>query len=168
MYVTQGDTIYIRDCEKLCENNLSNNSENSAVVDINTVMTAADSAVTTDNTTIDPHSDPDHLSTPVIDLSHTYTANNFNGIHATCATETIITNDSTTSCAEGTVQPTQLKAAPTNDLSSPPLFDPLFNPPPSHTAPWACSLTVCVPLRLGITSVSPEVFISMSHSQPQS
>lgn len=35
-------------------------------------------------------------------------------------------------------------------------FDPLLRPPPSLVAPWAHSLVVFVPLRLGINYVNPE------------
>ena len=37
-------------------------------------------------------------------------------------------------------------------------FDPLLHPPPSTLRPWARSLLVLVPLRLGIQSVSPHYF----------
>lgn len=46
------------------------------------------------------------------------------------------------------------KDADTGAMS--PLYDPLLNPPPISLPPWSCSLVVCVPLRLGISSVNKE------------
>lgn len=50
-----------------------------------------------------------------------------------------------------------------SSTQGPPLFDPLLNPPPSYTSPWDCSLVVCIPLRLGITSVSTEYIEVRAH-----
>ena len=47
-------------------------------------------------------------------------------------------------------------SAPPSSSSSSLFFDPLLRPPPSSTQPWACSLMVIVPLRLGISSVNQE------------
>lgn len=38
----------------------------------------------------------------------------------------------------------------------PDFFDPLMRPPPSAALPWASSLLLLVPLRLGVSSVSPD------------
>jgi len=34
------------------------------------------------------------------------------------------------------------------------IYDPLLNPAPASLPPWSCALMVCIPLRLGISSVS--------------
>ena len=68
--------------------------------------------------------------------------------------ETVITTNLT--MKKETTRTNTMMSSRGSSTQGPPLFDPLFNPPPSYTAPWDCSLVVCIPLRLGISSVSVE------------
>ena len=69
-------------------------------------------------------------------------------------TQPLIATNSTTK--KETVRTNMVNNISGSSTQGPPLFDPLLNPPPSYTAPWDCSLVVCIPLRLGISSVSLE------------
>jgi len=62
------------------------------------------------------------------------------------------------SCASQLRRMAQLAGQPRGSPGPSPFFDPLLHPPPSTTQPWACSLLVLVPLRLGIHSVNPDYF----------
>ena len=178
--VTQGDTIYIRDCEDLCTStstadkkdagnaskniNKNNHADKGHHISNGRTFGGGDERCSMDSTEgvlLNSISEDDTMFSNCNDGSNTSAAAdfvrsssspNYNshsypdnansniqsiGLHK----EKVITVSSSSLQSEGCTQQ---------------LFDPLFNPPPSHTAPWACSLVVCIPLRLGISSVSSE------------
>ena len=174
--VTQGDTIYIRDCEDLCTSIATadkkdtgsavkgmiknNHSDNGLHVSSGRTFGGGDERSSMDSAEgvlLNSVSEDDTMFSNCNDGSNTSAAADFvrssSSLYssypdnANCNSKAIglqkekVLNASLTQQSEGSIHT---------------LFDPLFNPPPSHTAPWGCSLVVCIPLRLGISSVSSE------------
>jgi Peptidase family C54 len=189
--VTQGDTIYIRDCEDLCTststadkkdvgnaakgNNKNNHADNGHHISNSRtfggggggdVRSSRDSAegvllnsVSEDDTMFSNGNDAYNTSVAAdfVRSSSAYNKSypdNANSNHSNNSSIKSIGHKEKVIAVSVTNQP---------EGSSQPLFDPLFNPPPSHTAPWGCSLVVCIPLRLGISSVSSEYIEVRNH-----
>ena len=182
--VTQGDTIYVRDCEDLCAMKTTSDKKEEAKDTKGKVTTNGvkngnhtnGSNVAVENSRRTEHIEDVHLNS--ISEDDTMFSNCTDDIHTTVAADFIRSNSDAT--MDNTADSIQLKTtsdskngeketnsdsqsvtattqhSATMSNSTRPIFDPLFNPPPSHTAPWACSLVVCIPLRLGISSVSVE------------
>ena len=195
--VTQGDTIYVRDCEDLCALKTTSTSDKKeeatdAKEKVTINGTASGNHMNGSNGGVENgirtgHTEDNTLNS--ISEDDTIFSNCTEDIHTTVAADFIRSHSDKT--IDNATDPTLLRTKTANTISDAkngkngengeketstksqsvtstpqhsvsmsnstrPIFDPLFNPPPSHTAPWACSLVVCIPLRLGITSVSPE------------
>ena len=174
--VTQGDTIYIRDCEDLCtststaakkdvgsavkginKNNLADNGHhisNGRTFGGGDERSSVDSA---EGVLLHSVSEDDTMFSNCNDGSNTSAAADF--VRSSSASCQSYPDEVNSVCKHiGLHKEKIINTAITqkSEGSTQPLFDPLFNPPPSHTAPWNCSLVVCIPLRLGISSVSSE------------
>jgi Peptidase family C54 len=176
--VTQGDTIYIKDCEKLCTATPQIEKKDATISSVeidkstngNHVTNSAQdflecdrrkSVESIEESTLNSISEEDTMFGTCADTINSTAAADF--VNATFCSSSSGTKKSPPkgkgSGMKGSKEPTN-NTTPINsetELKGPqPIFDPLLNPPPSYTAPWDCSLVVCIPLRLGITSVSNE------------
>lgn len=176
--VTQGDTIYIKDCEKLCTATPQIEKKDATISSVeidkstngNCVTNSAQdflecdrrkSVESIEESTLNSISEEDTMFGTCADTINSTAAADF--VNATfCSSSSGIKKSPPKgkgSGMKGSKEPTN-NSTPINsetELKGPqPIFDPLLNPPPSYTAPWDCSLVVCIPLRLGITSVSNE------------
>jgi Peptidase family C54 len=187
--VTQGDTIYIKDCEKLCTSgpHIEKKDATNSTVEIskstngNHVTNSAQdflecdrrkSVESIEETNLNSISEEDTMFSTCMDTIKPTAAADF--VNATSTSS----SSSSSSCTKkspskgkasgmkGSKEASTASTTTTTTINSEtaskvpqgpqPIFDPLLNPPPSYTAPWDCSLVVCIPLRLGITAVSSE------------
>lgn len=182
--VTQGDTIYIKDCEKLCTSgpHIEKKDATISTIEVNkstngnhVTDSAQDflegdrrkSVESIEEASLHSVSEEDTMFSTCVDTINSTAAADFVNSTATPS------STSSSSCTKkspskgkssGTkglkeflhTTPSTNRDTGTGSKGPQPIFDPLLNPPPSHTAPWDCSLVVCIPLRLGITSVSSE------------
>ncbi len=164
--VTQGETIYISEVEKLCSN-ISLNENFFGLQDSNHLL---------NNTT---------FTEKFQRLSMNFSASNRPRKNSTNGRTISTTNPSFIPTAQNSriSQETKTSHEKIEKLSDPltlhPLeinpvtsdsesnnekddfFDPLFRPPPSQLNPWVYSLVLLLPLRLGINSVNEE-YIAVS------
>ena len=179
--VTSGDTIYIKDCEKLCTsisqvdkrdaincevetdklsngNHVINSEQNVLECDVRSGVKGIEQV------SLNSVSEEDTMFSACTGTINSTTASDFVNSSSSSNSNS---NFSMKSLPKGKMsvpkaneEKSTNKTSPANLettlKSSQPIFDPLLNPPPSCTAPWDCSLVVCVPLRLGITAVSNE------------
>jgi Peptidase family C54 len=171
--VTQGDTIYISDVEKLCTGagaGSSSDSEISPGSDIASQTQAAPASEGTEsqsNECVDDSSSssvlfgsgdgaqPKESELPQPPTgSEENEANDHNKIPESVLPSVAVAASS--AMAEPAPLQPPTTANKTGGDTDNSFFDPLLNPAPVLKEPWKCSLMVCVPLRLGITSVSKE------------
>jgi Peptidase family C54 len=183
--VTQGDTIYIKDCEKLCTSgpHIEKKDLTNSTVEINkstygnhVTSSAQDflecdrrkSVESIEETNLHSISEEDTMFSTCTDTINSTAAADF--VNATSPSSSSSSSSYTkkspskgkASGMKGSKDPSTNPAPLNPETASKatqgpqPIFDPLLNPPPSYLAPWDCSLVVCIPLRLGITAVSSE------------
>jgi hypothetical protein len=150
--VTQGETIYISEIEKLCSN-ISLNENFFGLQDSNHLL--SNSAFTEKFQRLNPIQ-------PHTKKGFTKSMDGTNN--------PFTSSMSSTSSGSAPTLPNAIKPPPRvigkDDESDEEdgrstFFDPLYRPPPSQINPWVYSLVLLLPLRLGINSVNEE-YISVS------
>jgi hypothetical protein len=159
--VTQGETIYISEIEKLCSN-ISLNENFFGLQDSNHLL--SNSAFTEKFQRLNPiqsynkkgfTKSMDGTNNPFTSSSSSSSSFGSSNsasastlLNANKAPPRIIGKDDESEDGEGTEGRSTF-------------FDPLYRPPPSQINPWVYSLVLLLPLRLGINSVNEE-YISVS------